>query len=222
MSSLERRVSDLLLGVQIAGATLFGVTQTLTMRKSVQGVSLAMFVVTLAYVLLFLSIAVAAERKAQSRATRHAIASYVTWTIALVAMTAGALANGSYRWSRNDTVTTSLAFGGAFLLVAAHYVRRRTVGFENPALRTGVGVCCKSIPHLAVAVKILAEGGAGLNPIAIIAGNVTIAVRMILITLSARETMWDTNRKWLFAGETLNELTWALASLMWLRWAIGN
>jgi hypothetical protein len=69
---------------------------------------------------------------------------------------------------------------------------------------------------LALAYKIFMQGGAGLATAAVITGHITILSRLGLLWFSIQEAGWDRNRRGSALSEVANEISWLVATLVWL------
>ena len=209
-------ISDLLFGGQIAGALLLCAVQFLRLIETTQGQLLSMYVCIEAYLCFNLMLALDAHRVRSGRVIRQALWTYVIWLVLIAFDIAAFVINGSYQWNENDTRTAIFVTLGVVLICVA--TNSRNIGLEDPMIKSLLAMLFKALPQFAVAVEIEQEGGHGVPGLAIIVGNLTILIRIGQILFAACETGWNRNLAWLCASETVNEVSWAVVSIVWLIW----
>lgn len=214
MSAKKQTIADLLFVVQIIGAALFCGAQFFRSLVDVRGVSIAQFGSVATYLLFHLSLGIGAHRVKPSRLTRQAIATYCTWFVLIIAVIGAVLVNGTYHWSVQDTTTVVIAVGLTSLVVVIGWLNKLTVA--DPMMKALLAIAYKSVPQVLLAWKILAEGGSGIPALTVAVGHFTIIVRLAQIYLMVKEAGLDRNRKWLAISETANELSWVVATIVWL------
>ena len=214
MPSKKKLVADLLFGVQIIGAFVLCVSQFFRLLETTKGQLLSMFLVMEAYLCLHLMLAVGAHRAQPSRVTRQTLWTYMMWLVLIGSNIAAIFLNGSYQWSQNDTRTTTLALLGTVLLLVV--MKFRGIKLQNPMLKSFLAMLFKAVPQFIMAFEVAQKGGAGVPVAAVIAGNITILVRIGQIWFAICEAGWDRNRIWLCVSETMNEVSWATVSVVWL------
>lgn len=213
MSSKKKLIADLLFGVQIiSGFVLCGI-QFFRLLETTKGQLLSMFLVMEAYLCLHLMLAVGAHHAQPSRVTRQTLWTYVMWLALIDFNIVAIFLNGSYEWSQNDTRTVTLALLGTVLVFAA--MKLRGVGLQDPMLKSCLAMLFKALPQFIMAFEVAQKGGAGVPAAVVIAGNITILIRIGQIWFSIREAGWDRNRVWLCVSETVNEVSWATVSIIW-------
>jgi hypothetical protein len=213
MSSKKKLIADLLFGVQIIGAFVLCGSQFFRLLETTQGQLLSMFLVMEAYLCLHLMLAVGAHRAQPSRVTRQTLWTYVMWLALIGSNIVAIFLNGSYEWSQNDTRTAALALLGTVLVFAV--MKLRHIRLQDPMLKSFLAMLFKALPQFIMAFEVALKGGAGVPAAAVIAGNITILVRIGQIWFAIREAGWDRNRVWLCISETMNEVSWATVSVVW-------
>ncbi len=213
MSSKKKLIADLLFGVQIIGAFVLCGSQFFRLLETTQGQLLSMFLVMEAYLCLHLMLAVGAHRAQPSRVTRQTLWTYVMWLAFIGSNIVAIFLNGSYEWSQNDTRTAALALLGTVLVFAV--MKLRHIRLQDPMLKSFLAMLFKAVPQFIMAFEVALRGGAGVPAAAVIAGNITILVRIGQIWFAIREAGWDRNRVWLCISETMNEVSWATVSVVW-------
>lgn len=216
MSSANKRkmIGDLLFGIQIIGALVFCSAQFLRSLADVKGASIAQFGLVATYLVFHLSLGIGAHRVKASRLTRQAIATYCVWFVMIIAIMIAVWINGTYRWSIQDTTTISIAVALTVTIFVISSICNTTIA--DPMIKAWLAIAYKSAPQVLLAWKILAEGGSGIPGLSVIAGHVTIIIRLGQIYFMVKEAGWDRNRKWLAISETTNELSWIITSIAWL------
>ncbi|MEQ8661823.1 MAG: hypothetical protein RLW62_13495 [Gammaproteobacteria bacterium] len=208
-----RLTADLLFWVQVAAALGFGVAQLLAMRTTVEGVSITWIALWLAFLLVNLALALAALRAQPGRVIRQTVTIYVVWTIVCGANLVYLLIAGG-TWNEVDTLTATIT--GAGVLGAIAIGRRHGAGVSDPYVRAAFAVFFKGVPQLTLAWNIYRHGGDGIAVFAFVAGHVTICLRLWQVLYSIREAGWDRNRIGIGIGEAANELSWIVATVVWL------
>lgn len=213
MSSKKKLIADLLFGVQIIGAFVLCGSQFFRLLETTKGQLLSMFLVMEAYLCLHLMLAAGAHRAQPSRVTRQTLWTYVMWLALIGTNIVAIFLNGSYQWSQNDTRTATLALLGTVLVFAV--MKLRGIRLQDPMLKSFLAMLFKALPQFIMAFEVAQKGGAGVPAAAVIAGNITILIRIGQIWFSIREAGWDRNRVWLCVSETVNEVSWATVSVIW-------
>lgn len=213
MSSKKKLIADLLFGVQIIGAFILAGSQFFRLLETTKGQLLSMFLGMEAFLCFNLLLAASAYREQPSRAIRQTLWTYAMWSVLIGSNIVAIFINGGYEWSRNDTLTTALLLFGSALVFAL--MKIRDIGFQDPMPRSLFAMSCKALPQFLMALEIAQRGGAGVPAAAIVAGNVTIFVRIGQLWLAIREVGLNRNLVWLCASEVANEASWATVSIVW-------
>ena len=213
MSSKKKLIADLLFGVQIVGAFILCGSQFFRLLETTKGQLLSMFLVMEAFLCLHLMLAAGAHRAQPSRITRQTLWTYAMWLALIASNIVAIFLNGSYRWGQNDTRTASLALLGTVLVFAV--IKFRGIRLQDPMLKSFLAMLFKAMPQFIMAFEVAQKGGAGVPAAAVIAGNITILIRIGQIWFAIHEAGWDRNRVWLCASETMNEVSWATVSVIW-------
>ena len=213
-SARARVLADGLFYVQAACALALGISQLRRMLTSVEGVSIAWMLFWVAFLAVNLGLAIRAHRQFSSRISRQTIAIYTLWTAVCGANLLLLVISPAARWNLVDGVTTVITLGGVG--VATLIGRARGLKLGDPLLHAAYAVFCKAVPQLTLAWNILREGGAGISIVAFTAGHVTICLRLWQVWFSIREAGLDRNRLGIAIGEAANELSWVVATVVWL------
>lgn len=209
----ERRLADALFWIQVLCASGFGVAQLLAMRRSVEGVSITWIALWLAFLMVNLVLAVNALQQRPGRVIRQTVLIYAVWSI-VCGMNLVYLLIAGGRWSAVDTVTGAITAAGVAAAIVAG--RISGVGVADPYVRAAFAVCCKAVPQLTLAWNIGRHGGEGIAAYAFVTGHLTIGLRLWQVAYSIREAGWDRNRIGIAVGEAANEISWIVATLVWL------
>lgn len=214
MSSEKNLMADLLFGVQMIGAFVLAGSQFFRLLETTKGQLLSMFIGIEAFLCLNLMLAASAYREQPGRVIRQALWTYATWFALMGTNIVAIFINGGYEWSRNDALTTALLLLSSALIFAL--MKIRGIGFQDPMPRSLLAMSCKALPQFLMALEIAQRGGAGVPAAAIVAGNITIFVRLGQLGFAIREAGLNRNLVWLCASETVNEVSWATVSVVWL------
>ncbi len=209
----KQTIADLLFGVQIVCAGVFGVSQFVRMLTTSQGVSITWFAFWLMFLVVNLVLAVRAHKAQPSRVTAQTIASYSAWTVVITADLILMVSKGNGEWDHRDYQTVLYAgLGIAVVLLIAWF---KKLEYSDPIVRGWLAVFFKAVPQLMLAYKIYSVGGAGLSGVAVINGHITIMTRLGQLCFSIREAGWDRNRIGSAMSEMANETSWMVATIVW-------
>ncbi len=214
--SKKKLITDVLFGIQITGAFVLCGSQFVRFLETTQEQLLSMFLTMEVYLALHLMLAVGAHRAQPSRVTHQTVWVFIVWLTLIGSNILAIFINGRYVWSENDTNTMRLAMAGTVLVYAI--VRIRKVNLTDPMPKAWLAMLFKAGPQFVMAFEVELKGGAGVPLAAVIAGNITILIRMGQVAFAMYEAGWERNRIWLFASETMNELSWATVSVVWAFW----
>ncbi len=214
MSSVRKTVADILFAIQILGALAVTGSQFFRMLVTIEGVNLAMFLVMELFLGMNLFLAIKANAVQASRVTRQTVATYALWFVLIASNIAAIWWHGGYRWSNNDFVTIALTILGVLCVLAIAARFRKT--YSDPIVKGWLAVFFKGVPQLLLAYKMFLEGNAGTPGLSIIAGHITINVRLGQLLFSIREARWDRNRIGSAISEFFNELSWIAVTVVWL------
>ena len=213
MSSKKRTIADLLFGVQIVGALVFCGAYFFRSLHDVTGSSLMQFSLVATYLLFHLALGVGAHRASPSRVTRQAIFTYALWFVLVSAIIVVAGTNPAYRWNGKETTQLLTAGVLTVIVLVAVAIQRRKL--SDPMVKGLFAIAYKSVPQVLLAWKFLVEGASGTPGLSVVVGHLTILIRLGQIYLMVREAGWDRNRIWLAISESLNEVSWIIASTVW-------
>jgi hypothetical protein len=212
--SPKKTIADLLFGVQIVGAIIFGGSQFLRMLTTSQGVSISWYGAWEVFLILNLVLALRSHRNQASRVTLQTIMSYVLWLVVVNLDLGTMIAKNTGTWNERDTTTTLFALVGvATVLIIS---KRRQLAITDPLVRGYLAIFFKALPQLILAYNMLVMGGNGLAGVTIIAGHITVLTRLGQLWFSIREAGWDRNRLGSAIAELANEISWMIVTIVWL------
>jgi hypothetical protein len=210
----ERLTADTLFVVQVGCALLFGVTQIVHMLHTTQGVSLTWFVFWAVFLAINLRLALRAHGVQPSRVTLQTVISYATWATVLAGALAVLLWRSLGAWYAVDTLNVLVSGLGIVATLAVG--KRHGLNITDPMVRGWLAVFFKATPQLTLAWHLTQVGGAGISAFAVLAGHITINIRLGQLYFSMREAGWDRNRIGSLVSEVANELSWVVATIVWL------
>lgn len=213
MTGKKRTIADSLFAIQIIGAVVFCGAYAWRSLHDVTGSSIVQFGLVATFLLFHFALGIGAHRAAPSRLTRQAVATYCIWFVLIMAVIIAAGTNPMYRWNEKETTTLLMALALTGLVVIVSWRVRLSV--YDPATKAMFAIAYKSVPQVLLAWKFLAEGASGTPGLAVAVGHTTILIRLGQIYFMVREAGWDRNRVWLAISETLNELSWIVATAAW-------
>lgn len=214
MSSWKKLVADLLFWVQVVGVLVVCGSQFFRLLETTKGQLLSKFLGMETFFCINFILTTRAHREQSGRVIRQALWTYAMWIALIGSNIVAIFINGGYEWSRNDTRTFTLLFLGAAAVFAIMKVKN--IGFQDPMPRSLFAMACKALPQFIMALEIAQKGGAGVPAVAIVAGNITILVRIGQLWFAIREAGLNRNLVWLCANEIMNEISWATVTAVWL------
>ena len=213
MPAAKQLTADLLFILQLVLALISGSSQFLRLLTTSQGVNVSWLASWLTFLVINLELTLRAHRSRPSRVTLQTVLTYGAWTFVIAANLALLLWRGTEAWDGKDTMTAVMV--GLGLLLTLIYARIRRLGFTDPLVNAGFGMCFIGLPQLTLAYKIFTVGGAGLAGGMLLAGHIGITTRLGQLMFAIREAGWDRNRLAAALSELANEATWLLVTLAW-------
>jgi len=214
MPTAKQLTADLLFVLQIVLALISGGSQFLRLLTTSQGVNVSWLASWLTFLVINLELTLRAHRSRPSRVTLQTVITYGAWTTVIAANLALLLWRGTEAWDGKDTLTAAMV--GMGLLLTLLYARSRRLGFTDPLVNAGFGMCFIGLPQVTLAYKIFTVGGAGLAGGMLLAGHIGITTRLGQLLFAIREAGWDRNRLAAALSEVANEGTWLLVTAAWL------
>jgi hypothetical protein len=205
--------TDFLFYFQLVAATVVVVNQVETMKVSIDGVSVTWFGFWLAFLSINLVLAFNVLKTHQDRVSKQTFFIYVVWTLAIGAVFINLLRQ-SVQWTEVDSWTTVITGSGIFISLCV--ARLIGIAYSDPLVRSSFAVFLKAVPQLTLAWNIFLYGGDGLSVSLVIAGHLTIATRLIQVWYSTKIGGWDRNRIGIAVGELANQISWAVATVVWI------
>lgn len=200
--------------IQMGCAALFGLGQFWQMLSSTEGVSMSWFAAWEVFLVMNLWLAWQAHRARPSLVTGQTFAIYAFYAALIALDLAALLLRKSWTWTGSDSLTAALVVSGCVVTLVAGAARGQSI--RNPLVMGALAVFFKAVPQLVLAWNIYRAGGAGLALTAIVAGHVTILMRLAQLGIAIREAGWDRNRIGSFISEVPNELSWIVVTAVWL------
>jgi hypothetical protein len=213
MPAAKQLTADLLFILQLVLALISGSSQFLRLLTTSQGVNVSWLASWLTFLVINLELTLRAHRSRPSRVTLQTVLTYGAWTFVIAANLALLLWRGTEAWDGKDTMTAVMV--GLGLLLTLIYARIRRLGFTDPLVNAGFGMCFIGLPQVTLAYKIFTVGGAGLAGGMLLAGHIGITTRLGQLMFAIREAGWDRNRLAAALSELANEATWLLVTLAW-------
>lgn len=171
------------------------------------GLTLAMWVIFIAYLFVSLSLAHLAWREKRDTTRFHTVIIFAQWTIFILVLFL--MCVGSVRWSAGDTVV-------CLTVVALSVATLAVNGLKDPMTRGWLAVWCKGVPQLWMAyVMWSAHSAEWLPPLSLLATNATSIPRLIQVYLQGRRGGWDRPTMGLMIGESANVGTWLVVTAVW-------
>lgn len=209
----SKRITDFLFYFQLVAASVFVASQLSVMRQSISGVSITWFGLWLIFLSINLFLSIAPLRRDRNRISKQTFFLYLVWVIAMAVAFAFLLWQGA-AWTKIDTVTAMITSIGS--IAAVGIARINHLPITDPMVQASFAVLCKAVPQLTLVWMIIEYGGDGISPYVVVLGHITISLRLTQLWYASLEGGWDRNRRGIAIGEISNELTWIIATVVWL------
>lgn len=212
----EQLVTDTLFVTRLVGTLCHSSVQLWHMRKSIQGVSLSMFLCLAAFAGCMLFLSLRSHQHSPSRVTRQIVVGYLLGFI-LASIGIGILLwhwmRGAYAWGYDDNCTVTSVLIGIACVLSVGTLRK--LPRRDPILQGWLANTVKSVPQALMAWKMWRVGGGGYTAIAIWTSHAMLALRLVQLLFAYRKHPTRLNTG-LLIGELGNELSWCLVTLAWL------
>ncbi len=213
MSANQRRLTDLMAVFGFVSAFVWCGAQILRAYTTLEGASLAQYISFVLSFALGFSLALSSRKENPGRIINQQLWLFGAWTVCGLVLLS-VVATLDYRWTRGDTVSSLITAVG--VVFTAVWATKRGLGIKSPMIRAWLSIFLKPVPQFLLVHKVFVEGGAGITVIAIVIGNVSIAMRLIPLIISAKTEGADKNKKWLIIAETTNQISWLAVTAVWL------
>lgn len=214
MSRSQRITTDFMFAVGLLTAFGWCGAQAIRALSTTEGVSLAMYVAFTGGFIIQLVLALEARKKNPGRIISQQVKLFTAWSSCGALLIATVALEGDYRWSRVDTVITVLASVG--LVVTISWATFTRTSLADAAVRAWINISLKSLPQFLLVWKVMAEGPAGITAVAIWLGSISIAMRLIPLTISMRVEGKNRDKKWLWISDAVNLASWLSVTVVWL------
>jgi hypothetical protein len=198
---------------QIVMAVTMNVVQGRHMLHSLQGVIVTSFALMEVFMFFNLLLALDVHRQKRNGESFKAVLLYAIFIVAVGLSCAAIAINGSYEWSRQDSIAMLSVAVGVVLIAAVK--GRYKWSWNGPAIRTLIGILVKAVPQVLLAWRIAADGGAGLHEAVIWMGHATAVARLVQILILNFSAGWTRSGAGLLISETANEGTWIVVTVVW-------
>lgn len=205
-------VSDVLFLMQFIGAVVWCVMSWKKIEVSTQGVSMSYLILFEGYVIFQILLLLGAHRQASSRSSTQVLGVSFVWLIMLPPCIITLMSRG-YVWSFNDNLTMAIGLIGSVLVWS--WGSTQKLSLRDARVRSYLAIVLKATPQFLLAYKMATDGNGGVSGVALITGHMTIATRFAQMWMDARQVGWDRNRKWFLVAEIGNEVSWAVATIVW-------
>lgn len=193
---------------------VFGMSQCRKMLDSTQGVSIAMFVLAATFTALQTWLAISAYKRKPVWATKQVVIVYIAGVLVYAMMISIAFLKGSYVWGKNDSLAVVSSVLGTMIVVLIG--RRHKLPWHDPIVKGWINVPVRVVPNLVIAYTIWVSGASGVSGTFVYVFNTLTIMRIAQIVLtSIKVREWDRNRVGLMIGETANELSWLVTTIIW-------
>lgn len=176
----------------------------------------------LVFVLVGLWISSTDHREQATDKTRETRWAYRWWTvwagIDLAVLIYMRINNHIPLWNDRDALNMSIASASTVLGLLIGWITGRYTIFNNPYVKAWVMNSLKSLLQFLLAETMIHSFGASPDPIAIVAGLVTIAVRLVILHSTVKTEGWNAHRRGLALAEYPNFISWLCVALVYVGW----
>ncbi len=207
-------IADVLFVLQVVCALIFGVEQYRSTLKTTKGMCITLFFFWEGFLSMNLVLAWQAHTAQPSRVTLQTLIIYGLWTLLITANIVLFLWK-RIPWNSSDTMNMILG-GGAIVFIPLTGIMLGK-GIDDPWIKGWLAIFCKATPQLLLAREIWRQGGGGPPAGTVWFGHVTVISRLCQLGFSIAEAGWDESRLASAFSEALNELSWVVVTIVWLR-----
>ena len=202
-------MTRLLFWFQVIVTWTYMVPQVIQISKGkTGGLTLAMWVIYMGYLLISLSLAFLAWREKKEKIRLYTIIIFAQWIVFILVLFIMCIK--SVHWSAGDTIVCATV---GILSVTTIMWRN---GLKDPMTRGWLAVWCKGVPQLWMAYVMLnAHSAEWLPPLSLAATNASCIPRFIQVYLQGKQGGWDKPTKGLMLGESVNVATWTVVTIVW-------
>ena len=225
----NRTLADGLFWAQLVALSVFGLSEFFAILVSSDGISISWLICWELFLLVNLFLAVLADKEKSSRVSKQTIIIYAAWIVMIGLDIFAAIISGNTSWAKLDTIVILVVL--VFQVFTPAFVEVTGLPPGHPLIKAYHAVALKAVPQLALAAYMLENGGHSLSLWAILAGHLTICLRLGQIYISISEVSDSNtdasevrdggeqkfgNRKAMMVGEVANEVSWAVVTIAWI------
>ena len=214
MSRSQRITTDFMFYVGLATALGWCGAQGIRALTTTEGASLAQYVAFTGGFMIQLVLALEARKKTPGRIISQQVKLFTAWSTCGLALVATVALKGGYQWSTVDTVITILASAG--LVITISWAAFTATPLADAAIRAWMNISLKSLPQFLLVWKVMTEGPAGITPVAIVLGSLSIFMRLIPLSISMYTEGQNRDKKWLWISDAVNLASWLSVTIIWL------
>jgi len=206
----ETMTAHILFWFQVLMAWVYMVPQVKNLIEGkTAGLTLAMWVIFIGYLVISLSLSVMAWREKKETLRLYTVVIFAQWTVFISALFL--LAVPTVVWNPGDTAVCLAVLGLSVLTIVI------TKSLKDPMTRGWLAVWCKGVPQLWMAYFMWSSGHADWLPgLSLLATDATCLPRLIQVYLQGRRGGWDRATKALFLGEFSNVASWSVVNIVWV------
>ena len=207
---MTKNLANFLFWFQVIMAWVIAVPQALNILSGkTGGLTLALYVVFMTYLILGFSLAVSSYRAKPEKIRKQA--AIVFFQMMVLVGVVFIIGINKIPWRPGDIMLCIVIF--ILSVITILYYRN----LKDPICRGLLAVWCRSGPQLWFAYVMLSQGSSeGLPLISLVATCLTSLPRLIQVWLSGHKVGWDRPTKGLFIGEFASALTWGIATIVWI------
>ncbi|MFW0862739.1 MAG: hypothetical protein ACKKL6_04120 [Candidatus Komeilibacteria bacterium] len=184
---------------------------------SMQGVSISNYIITEIALLINFYLVLKMHGNGGSRLTYQIILIYILGFVTYGSFIVVMFIKDIGVWDAKDWFTIGLVLSLITVTTLIFWLSRRKVynTIADPIQKGIYSAMVRAAPQIMWAWKVYTDGGAGLDPVMLIAFHAMTNIRIFQTYLAIREHGLDRNRKGLLIAEIANESSMILVTIIW-------
>lgn len=210
-----KKTGDFLFWFQLVCGLISGSTQAIKMLGSTQGLTFSFFLTQICFmsINLWLSHGALMSPNADKKMKSQSMIIYSMWTFFAFLHAGLVFWMMPVLWKNFDTMTSIIILVGTLIILVRMKIKH--IPSVDPYIKMNFAILFKSIPQIILAITIFIYGGSGISVFWLLFGHIIIISRIFHLWLSTHEGN-NRNTKASFVSEIWNEITWIIATLVWL------
>jgi len=184
---------------------------------SMQGVSISNYIITEIALLINFYLVVKMHGSSGSRLTIQILVIYILGFVTYASFIVAMYIKDIGVWDQKDWITLGLVISLLIITTLVFWLRKHKIynTLSDPLQKGIYSAMVRAAPQIVWAWKVYTDGGAGLDPIMILAFHLMTNIRIFQTILTIREYGLDRNRQGLLIAEIATETSMILVTIIW-------